>query len=126
MVDLSRASERVMDFVQLKDKVNASLKKHESTKDVVCPGVQRRAGGEDQVKLAFATEQMAKTARQHVQWLQEPRFDQAPHARRTVVSGQGRSSSPRHPQPDGTVTVSKEATKAVAQENGVRLNDFAG
>ncbi|KAL6240239.1 hypothetical protein RBB50_012867 [Rhinocladiella similis] len=55
MVDLGRTSEQVTEFARLKDKVNESLKKHDSTKDVVCTGVQRRAGGEDQVKITFAS-----------------------------------------------------------------------
>ncbi|KIW24848.1 uncharacterized protein PV07_10536 [Cladophialophora immunda] len=45
--------------------------------DLSQTNVQRRAGEVHQVKLSFASEEMAKTARQHVQWLQADRFDQA-------------------------------------------------
>jgi hypothetical protein len=121
IVDLSQTHERARDFPQLKDRVNEALKKHEPTREVTCTGVQRRAGEEHHVKLSFASEEMAKTARQHGQWLEEDRFDQArmlgaqwypvkvDRVHRTTLS------------PDGTLTVTKEAMEAVAQENGVQI-----
>ncbi|KAK5311229.1 hypothetical protein LTR93_011792 [Exophiala xenobiotica] len=77
IVDLSQTNERARDFSQLKDKVNEALEKHEPTREVTCTGWQRRAGEEHHVKLSFASEEMAKTARRHGQWLEEDRFDQA-------------------------------------------------
>lgn len=121
LIDLGRTSERMADFTQLKDKINEALKQHESTKEVTCTGVQRRAGGEDQVKVSFTSEEMAQSARQHNQWLQEGRFrdsrmlgDQwhpvkVDRVHRATLS------------PDGGVMISKEATEAVAQENDVKI-----
>jgi len=63
VVNLSRTGGCARDFSQLKDKVNEALKKHDPTREVIYTGVQRRAGEEDKVKLSFASEEIAKTAR---------------------------------------------------------------
>ena len=74
ILDLTRTNDRTSDFAQLKEKINGALSQCEERKGVHCTGLQRRFGGEDQIKITFATEEAARTARQHSQWLQEPRF----------------------------------------------------
>ena len=121
LIDLSRTDAHVSDIMQLKAKVNDALAQHDATKEVVCTGVQRRAGGEDRVKLSFPSPEMAKKARQHDQWLHEGRFGPArmlgeqwypikvDRVHRATLS------------PDGSVTVSQAATETVAEENGIQI-----
>lgn len=121
ILDLSRTKDRTADFPQLKEKINGALDKHEATKGVRCTGLQRRAGGEDRVKISFQSEEAARKARQHDQWLKEPRFSDArmlgeqwhpikvDRVNRSVIS------------PDGSTDITKEAVEAIAQENGVKI-----
>ncbi|KIX01881.1 uncharacterized protein Z518_07820 [Rhinocladiella mackenziei CBS 650.93] len=51
VLDLLNTADRVEDFTQLKEKINEALRKYGHTKDARCVGVQRRVGGECQVKL---------------------------------------------------------------------------
>ena len=121
LIDLNRTNERTRDFAQLKDKVNEALKKHEATKEVVCTGIQRRVGGEDQVKLTFGSEEMAKTARQHDQWCKEARFEEARMLGEQWYPVKVDRVHRATLSPDGAVTVSQAAMEAVAQENRVRI-----
>ena len=121
MIDLGRTAERVGDFTQLKDKVNDALAIHDVTKEVVCTGVQRRAGGEERVKLSFASEEMAKKARQHDQWLHEARFDRAHMLGEQWYPVKVDRVHRATLSPDGTATVSKAATEAAAEENGGQI-----
>jgi len=121
ILDLARTTDRTSDFPQLKDKINAALRKHEATKEVRCTGLQRRAGGEDQVKITLASEEAARQARQNEQWLREPRFHEArilgeqwypikvDRVNRSAIS------------PNSTTEITQDATEAIAQENGVRI-----
>lgn len=121
ILDLSRSNDRTTDFPQLKEKINAALNKHEATKGVQCIGLQRRVGGEDQVKITFTSEEAAKKARQHDQWLQEPRFNEtrmlgeqwypikADRVNRSTIS------------PNSTAEITQEAMNTTAQENGVEI-----
>jgi hypothetical protein len=121
VVDLGRTEDRMSDFTQLKDKVNDALAKHDATKEVVCTGVQRRAGGEDRVKLSFGSEEMAKKARQHDQWFHEARFGRARMLGEQWYPVKVDRVHRATLSPDGTATVSKTATEAVAEENGVQI-----
>ena len=121
ILDLSRTGNRANDFAQLKERINEVLSKQDATKEVRCTGLQRRVGGEDQVKITFATEEAARQARQHDQWLQEPRFQEArvlgeqwypikvDRVNRSTIS------------PNFSNDITKEAMEAVAQENGVKI-----
>ena len=121
ILDLSRTSNRANDFAQLQERINEALSKQDATKEVRCTGLQRRVIGEDQVKITFATEEAARQARQHDQWLQEPRFQEArlldeqwypiklDRVNRSTIS------------PNFSNDITKEAMEAVAQENGVKI-----
>ena len=85
------------------------------------PGVQRRAGGEDRVKLSFASPEMAKKARQHDGWFPESRFDRARMLGEQWYPVKVDRVHRATLSPDGSVTVSQAATEAVAEENGVQI-----
>lgn len=85
-----------------------------------CSGVQR-VGGEDQVKISFATLEIAKVARKDEQWLEEPRFREARMLGEQwypiKVDRVHRSSI----SPTGTTAITKEAAEAYARENRVKI-----
>lgn len=89
VVDLSRTTGRARDFLQLKDKVNEALKRHQSTREVICTGVQRRAGGGSGQALFRIRGDGQDSAT--TWWPVAPRESvrPGPHARGKMVPGQG-------------------------------------
>jgi hypothetical protein len=71
VVDLNRTTDRARAFSRAKDKVNEELKSKKQA-----DGRAEMRVKEDQLTLSFVAEEIANTARQHGQRLQQKRSDQ--------------------------------------------------
>ena len=121
ILDLARTRDRTSDFAQLREKINDALSQYVETKDLRCTGLQRRVGGEDQIKITFATEEAARKARQHNQWLREPRFCEARLLGEQWYPIKVDRVNWSTISPNFSTEITKEATEAIAQENGVKI-----